>query len=177
MARQVPRSGALPSMASLHLVHHPTHPGPNPKGRTHVGCAHAADDPALRLNPAPSAHRTPFDPAALPAREACRRIDHAVAYLPDMTHPNLRWARPPLRPDHCWARPPPASEVGGGERVRTDDLRLAKPALSQLSYAPSRTEVQSNRSPVEPEPASAIWWAEEDLNLRPHAYQARALTN
>jgi len=22
-----------------------------------------------------------------------------------------------------------------------------------------------------------IWWAWEDLNLRPHAYQARALTN
>jgi len=21
------------------------------------------------------------------------------------------------------------------------------------------------------------WWAREDLNLRPHAYQARALTN
>ena len=26
--------------------------------------------------------------------------------------------------------------TGGGERVRTDDLRLAKPALSQLSYTP-----------------------------------------
>jgi hypothetical protein len=25
---------------------------------------------------------------------------------------------------------------GGGERDRTDDLRLAKPALSQLSYTP-----------------------------------------
>ena len=25
---------------------------------------------------------------------------------------------------------------GGGERVRTVDLRLAKPALSQLSYTP-----------------------------------------
>ena len=28
-------------------------------------------------------------------------------------------------------------QVGGGGRDRTDDLRLAKPALSQLSYAPS----------------------------------------
>lgn len=27
-------------------------------------------------------------------------------------------------------------KTGGGERVRTDDLRLAKPALSQLSYTP-----------------------------------------
>ena len=30
----------------------------------------------------------------------------------------------------CWRRP------GGGGRDRTDDLRLAKPSLSQLSYAP-----------------------------------------
>ena len=48
---------------------------------------------------------------------------------------------------------------GGGERDRTDDLLLAKQALSQLSYAPDE------------------WWAWEDLNFRPHAYQARALTN
>ena len=27
-------------------------------------------------------------------------------------------------------------EVGGADRDRTDDLRLAKPALSQLSYSP-----------------------------------------
>src|SRR5574337_1350071 len=47
---------------------------------------------------------------------------------------------------------------GGARRDRTDDLMLAKHALSQLSYGPG-------------------WWAWEDLNLRPHAYQARALTN
>ena len=29
-------------------------------------------------------------------------------------------------------------EVGGGERVRTDDLLLAKQVLSQLSYAPEK---------------------------------------
>ena len=51
---------------------------------------------------------------------------------------------------------------GGAERDRTDDLLLAKQALSQLSYSP--------------DPAR-VWWAREDLNLRPHAYQARALTN
>ena len=48
--------------------------------------------------------------------------------------------------------------LGGGGRDRTDDPLLAKQVLSQLSYAP-------------------IWWAREDLNLRPHAYQACALTN
>ena len=58
------------------------------------------------------------------------------------------------------ARPP-----GGGGRDRTDDLMLAKHALSQLSYAPTGKDQQEQ------------WWAREDLNFRPHAYQARALTN
>ena len=46
---------------------------------------------------------------------------------------------------------------GGGERVRTDDLLRARQALSQLSYTPA-------------------WWAWMELNHRPHAYQACALT-
>ena len=49
---------------------------------------------------------------------------------------------------------------GGGGRDRTDDLKLAKLPLSQLSYAPDNEK----------------WWAWEDLNFRPHAYQACALT-
>ena len=51
-------------------------------------------------------------------------------------------------------------DPGGAYRDRTDDLKLAKLALSQLSYGPDLG-----------------WWAREDLNLRPHAYQACALTN
>ena len=36
-------------------------------------------------------------------------------------------------------------ECGGADRDRTDDLRLAKPALSQLSYSPTRrTRVPSS---------------------------------
>ena len=50
---------------------------------------------------------------------------------------------------------------GGADRDRTDDLRLAKPALSQLSYSPGET---------------SGWWAWVDLNYRPPAYQADALT-
>jgi hypothetical protein len=50
---------------------------------------------------------------------------------------------------------------GGADRDRTDDLRLAKPALSQLSYSPSEV---------------GGWWAWVDLNYRPPAYQADALT-
>jgi hypothetical protein len=52
---------------------------------------------------------------------------------------------------------------GGASRDRTGDLKLAKLALSQLSYGPN-----SNRG--------CSWWAEKELNLRPHAYQACALT-
>ena len=61
--------------------------------------------------------------------------------------------------------PPLCLPPGGGGRDRTDDLMLAKHALSQLSYAPT------GKDRVEQ------WWAREDLNFRPHAYQARALTN
>jgi hypothetical protein len=47
---------------------------------------------------------------------------------------------------------------GGGKEVRTPDPLLAKQVLSQLSYTPN------------------CWWVWEDLNFRPHAYQACALT-
>jgi hypothetical protein len=56
-------------------------------------------------------------------------------------------------------------ELSGADRDRTDDLRLAKPALSQLSY-----------SPVVAESLVTPWWARAELNCRPHAYQACALT-
>ena len=62
---------------------------------------------------------------------------------------------------------PRHQKTGGGRRDRTDDLLLAKQALSQLSYAPGRCDTRPPDG----------WWAREDLNLRPHAYQARALTN
>jgi hypothetical protein len=77
---------------------------------------------------------------------------------------------------------------GGADRVRTDDLRLAKPPLSQLSYGP----VTAMRLPApafaQGAPAVASrhsslsasdggWWAWVDSNYRPHAYQACALTN
>ena len=52
------------------------------------------------------------------------------------------------------------SAAHGADRARTGDLLLAKQALSQLSYCPSRPS-----------------WARVDLNHRPRAYQARALTS
>ena len=65
-----------------------------------------------------------------------------------------------------------AGRDGGDRRDRTDDLKLAKLPLSQLSYGPERqTDTIESKRRIDD------WWAWEDLNLRPHAYQARALTN
>ena len=79
-------------------------------------------------------------------------------------------------------RPPAHDTGGGGERDRTDDLLLAKQALSQLSYTPGqRSEIRTQRSASSDLRSLSSdlwhWWAREDLNLRPHAYQARALTS
>jgi hypothetical protein len=62
---------------------------------------------------------------------------------------------------------------GGDRRDRTDDLKLAKLPLYQLSYVPSSLSSQAKRD----FPRRKPWWAWEELNFRPHAYQARALTN
>jgi hypothetical protein len=68
---------------------------------------------------------------------------------------------------------------GGARRDRTDDLLLAKQALSQLSYGPAPvTKDRACWLAGQPKlRSSKDWWAWEDLNFRPHAYQARALTN
>ena len=78
-----------------------------------------------------------------------------------------------------------AISTGGARRDRTDDLLLAKQALSQLSYGPPQGSVvrgQQSEKARRSDYSLLItdgwnWWAWEDLNFRPHAYQARALTN
>lgn len=60
------------------------------------------------------------------------------------------------------------SGIGGGaSRDRTDDPLLAKQMLSQLSYGPGYPICVY----------SLGWWVWLDLNQRPHAYQACALTS
>src|SRR5207237_2582820 len=93
----------------------------------------------------------------------------------------------------CVAAPREArrAKAGGARRDRTDDLMLAKHALSQLSYGPvpedecflsrapcspafakPRRSSLRSRGPAEPKlQSSEGWWAWEDLNFRPHAYQ------
>ena len=88
------------------------------------------------------------------------------------------------------------SGPGGAGRDRTDDLRLAKPALSQLSYSPNARSTRTVQENLEVRPirfdqspyvesasfllcrlqAAESWWAWVDSNHRPPAYQADALT-
>jgi hypothetical protein len=65
----------------------------------------------------------------------------------------------------------PALDSGGDSGARTRNLRLAKPALSQLSYIPETRGAP--RIATRPR----AWWAWVDSNHPPHAYQACALTN
>src|SRR5215208_7216017 len=67
---------------------------------------------------------------------ACLR----VASNPDATaHLNARPRRPDLvQPKNSMGHSQLARRAGGADRVRTDDLRLARAALSQLSYSPGR---------------------------------------
>ena len=67
-------------------------------------------------------------------------------------------------------------ENGGASRDRTDDLKLAKLALSQLSYGPQRRVRMFVNVRTDGAGSMLQWWAEKELNLRPHAYQACALT-
>ncbi len=100
--------------------------------------------------------------------------------------PGAKPSSPTRRPSTAKRRTSPGAQIGGGERNRTVDLLLAKQALSQLSYTPVRSQKSDVRSQIRTTTNICTltsvfrlpdWWAGEDLNLRPHAYQARALTN
>ena len=83
---------------------------------------------------------------------------------------SLYRGEPRIRFLHSW-------KDGGASRDRTDDLKLAKLALSQLSYGPMTDRNRGSFHFVHFVNLAVLqWWAEKELNLRPHAYQACALT-
>ena len=49
--------------------------------------------------------------------------------------------------------------LGGADRVRTDDLRLARAALSQLSYSPFLRGPLRPERPAIPRNSHREWWA------------------
>ena len=84
------------------------------------------------LSPSNRNYRRPL------ARDSAPRFD--TRPLHDFKQPAAPWGReiPLLLPEPDGAlRPRERPRIGGGERNRTDDLLLAKQALSRLSYAPS----------------------------------------
>ncbi len=63
--------------------------------------------------------------------------------------------------------PVPEDECSTLKEQRFADAMLAHVMLSHVMSTSAAASIQS----------AQIWWAWEDLNFRPHAYQARALTN
>lgn len=49
------------------------------------------------------------------------------------------------------------SRYGGPSRDRTGNLRLARAALSQLSYQPIKRELNASVQPIFQVPATALW--------------------
>ena len=91
----------------------------------------------------PSINAPPRSPAAV-SLELLRNVAHALAFgtprcsrlhLPTGNTWPCRWCLSAQRRCACRAANRRFAG-GGGERVRTDDLLLAKQALSQLSYTP-----------------------------------------
>ena len=72
------------------------------------------------------------------------------------------------RPHACKARALPAE-------LWPQFLEAVSPVFAQVGYA---GHASLSSSVAAPRVANGeAWWAWEDLNFRPHAYQARALTN
>src|SRR5215210_6919483 len=170
-------------IAAYHVLHRlsaPRHP-PNALktlDHSHDRCpplgSDRLDTQKDHLLPNPS--RSPE--GALPVREhACRthpipaRQSHAGRWA--IVSPNSRICslftisniRRPLLQQRRIAFDTEHATSGGARRDRTDDLMLAKHALSQLSYGPEWSWVVCNP-----------WWAWDDSNVRPHPYQGCALT-
>ena len=67
----------------------------------------------------------------------------------------------------------------GADGDRTHDLRLAKPALSQLSYSPSESDRHGHRQYCWSMTARStlLRWAQVESNYRPYPYQGYALAD
>jgi hypothetical protein len=142
----------------------------------HIRMRHAQEKAHKELATSPQPHPAKMHHMTQPTVSSCEATALSghprslILFTCQRSHTRLSGylcslSRISIRPGHRRSPFVTAPPPGGGGRDRTDDLMLAKHALSQLSYAPT------GKDQVEQ------WWAREDLNFRPHAYQARALTN
>jgi hypothetical protein len=126
----------------------------------------------LRIHPMP-ARCTPRDPAPSPPRRDGRNPAHNRMNVlftmsnnpqPEHDRANARAATPPQNPNrtddatpHAAGKPEwPANPNGGARRDRTDDLMLAKHALSQLSYGPREDAPRQRIGPAKNRPGSQM---------------------
>ncbi len=137
-----PRTGASPTVVQTE--------GQPRRGRSHED-TFSDDAPHTGSHPRPRPVRlghihkssSPFNQHRLrgPARDFPRGKPRSTAAAPNFASPNRRTSQPnppakPPRPPQGAAAHDGGAAHGGGERDRTDDLLLAKQALSQLSYTP-----------------------------------------
>jgi hypothetical protein len=111
---------------------------------------------SLSLTPSPprsDTHSTNQNSISLP-RDKSTRL-HTPGHLPSCSH--LRFHASFVSSLNNSLQ---FQSLSGDEGTRTPDFRLAKAALSQLSYIPKTGK-----------------WAFQDSNLRPLPYQRNALTN
>ena len=119
--------GLIATCYVLHRLSVPRHP-PNALLALEPRDSHAQTQ--ARAGPAISARRTVAHPLTGAARSNARPLH-------DVKQPRRRSGERVRRSPRA-RRSVPAECAGGGERNRTDDLLLAKQALSRLSYAPAR---------------------------------------
>ena len=82
-------------------------------------------------------------------RESCKKLAFSLNHPILFSKTVFTW--PPRVAEGGRGNPDSGSSrnmIGGADRNRTDDLRLAKPPLSQLSYSPSRRPVSPGKSMV-----------------------------
>ena len=137
------------------------------KARTNQATARSIHTPPC------ATHALPQQASATPQGESLTTKGTGPA--PSLT-PGISFKRQCPAPD---ARRPMPDACHGDGRVRTDDPLLAKQVLSHLSYAPvtHQPPVVIRVKPSDTRRPATDPWAREDLNLRPHAYQACALTS
>ncbi len=129
----------------------------------------SASRPSLRLR---AQRRSDETDQNMHRKEISGRISGRLKpALGESPHPSSGWwsqTGSNRRPHACKARALP-TELWPRRRERKSEIGKQK-SEGRLPTSGFRLPTSDFRPPVR-------WWAWEDLNLRPHAYQARALTN
>ncbi len=159
-----------PRMKTLLRTRHPA--TPDPRGHTLIGqhpSSRQQRPRQARLGHITNSRLT--RQSTYPARPPKRDVGNGD--LMDFSEPRSRPLETAAQRAPWWRRPgsnrrPPACKAG------------ALPAELRPLYRDQKTGIRDQASEILiPDPCLPIpeWWAREDLNLRPHAYQARALTS